>query len=90
MNLPAPITQAAIGTVLANAVAVAAAFGAPLTHPQQTVLLAFAGSVTSLVFAIYAAVHVHQVSSAVKLATSPAAASAPSPGPSSSVVGAGG
>ena len=76
------VTPAAIGTVLANAVAVAVAFGAPLTHGQQDTLLIFVGSVTSLVFAIVAGTHAHQTSQAVKLASSSAAtASAPvSPG----------
>ena len=71
------VTPAAIATVLANAVAVAVAFGAPLTHGQQDTLLIFVGSVTSLVFAIIAGTHAHQTSQAVKLASSTATASAP-------------
>lgn len=62
------VLRAAIGTVVANGVAAAVAFGAPLTGAQQTALLAFAGAVTTLVFAIYALVHVHTVSQAVTLA----------------------
>lgn len=72
------VTPAAIGAVLANAVAVAVAFGAPLSPDQQHVLLIFAGSVTLLVFAVVASVHAHTTSQAVKLASSSAAtASAP-------------
>lgn len=74
------ITPAAIVTVLTNAVAVAVAFGVPLTHGQQDALLIFAGSVSSLVFAIYATVHVKHVASAVTLATTvpaPSAATTP-------------
>ncbi len=82
MGQPGSILQVAIGTVVANAVAVAVAFGAPLTHPQQDVLLLFFGSVSTLVFTVYAAVHVHRVSAAVKLASSAATApAAPSPDP---------
>lgn len=69
------VTPAAVVTVLANAVAVAVAFGAPLTSDQQHVLLVFAGSVTLLVFAIVSSVHAHQTSQAVKLASSSAATS---------------
>ena len=72
------ITPAAIVTVLTNAAAVAVAFGAPLTHGQQDALLIFAGSVSSLVFAIVATVHVKHTSAAVTLATSAPAATAPS------------
>lgn len=66
MQVPS-LTPAALVTLAANAVAVAVAFGAQLSSGQQEALLSFVGSVSTLVFAIYAAVHVHHVSSAVKL-----------------------
>lgn len=80
------VTPAAIGAVVANAVAVAVAFGAPLSPDQQHVLLIFAGSVTLLIFAVIASVHAHTTSQAVKLASSSAATAPPTP----SVPGGGG
>lgn len=87
-----PVTPAALLTVLANAAAVAVAFGVPLTHSQIEILLAFVGSVTSLIFSIVAAVHVHHVNAAVKLAapTSPSSPQAASASPTPSPSGGGG
>ena len=68
------ILPAAVATVLTDAVAVAVAFGAPLSSDQQHVLLVFAGSVTSIVFTIVALIHDRHVQAAVKLAASPPAA----------------
>lgn len=76
MTVPS-LTPAALVTVAANAVAVAVAFGAQLSAGQQEALLTFVGSVSTLLFAIYAAVHVHHVSSAVKLQSSQSSQSAP-------------
>ncbi len=66
------ITPAAILTLVSNAVAVAVAFGVNLSATQQHALLLFVGSVTTTLFAIYAAVHAQHVRAAVRLASSSA------------------
>ena len=78
MSTANKVLAAAIGTVLTNAVAAAVAFGAPLSSNQQHVLLILVGSVSTLVFTVVAALHAHQTSAAVKLATSPPVAPASS------------
>lgn len=76
------LTPAAIVTVAANALALAAAFGFGLSEPERVAVLAFVGSITSLVFTVLAAVHVRHVSAAVKLASGSGAGPA-TPAPSS-------
>ena len=68
------ITPAAILTVVSNGIALAVAFGVHLSTGQTEAVLAFVGSVTSLVFAIYAAVHVQHVKTAAALALGSSAA----------------
>lgn len=72
------ITPAAIITVATNAVALVVALGVHVSSSEQHAILAFTGSVTSLVFVTWAAVHAHHVTAAVKLATGLASSSSSS------------
>lgn len=78
MNLGS-ITPAAIATVATNGLALAVAFGVSLSMAEREAILAFTGSLTSLVFVTWAAVHAHHVGAAVKLAAAQLSSSSSSP-----------